>query len=128
MQIVIPEGDQQAYETNHFAPAVIDGDRVFLGGIIGMDENGKVPGDPEQQFVCAWERVKQVLEASGSSLEQIVEMMTFHIDFHDHIRTFVEVKDRYIKEPYPAWTGVGVVALARRKGLVELRIIASRNA
>ena len=100
----------------------------FIGGIIGRDENGKVPGDPEQQFVCAWERVKQVLEASGSSLEQIVEMMTFHIDFHDHIRTFVEVKDRYIKEPYPAWTGVGVVALARRKGLVELRIIASRNA
>ena len=128
MQIVIPEGGQKAYETNHFAPAVIDGDRVFLSGAIGMDENGKVPSDPETQFVLLFERVKTVLEAAGASLDRIVEMTTYHVDFHEHLMTFVEVKDRYLKDPYPAWTGVGVTTLARRKWLVEIRIIASLKA
>ena len=128
MEFVIPEGDQKAYEINHFAPAVIDGDRVFLSGVIGIDENGKVPSDPEKQFVLAWERVKKVLEAAGSSLDRIVEMTTYHVDFHDHLMTFVEVKDRFLKEPYPAWTGVGVTTLARRKGLVESGTVASLKA
>ena len=127
MESVIPEGQQSTYDNSHFSPAVVDGDRIFVSGVIGTNENGKVPDDPEAQFVCAFEGVKTVLEAAGSSLSDIVEMTTYHVDLHDHLGVFFKVKDRYIKEPYPAWTAIGVSALARRKGLAEIRVIASRG-
>ena len=126
MKPVIPEGQQATYEGAHYAPGVIDGDRIFVSGVIGKDANGKVPDDPAEQFRLAFEGVAAVLQAAGASLADIVEMTTYHVDFHDHLKTFVEVKDGFIKEPYPAWTGIGIQALARRKGLVEIRVTARK--
>lgn len=125
MQSIVPEGQQSTYDTSHFSPAVIDGDRIYISGVIGTDDNGRVPDDPATQFRCAFEGVKTVLQAAGADLSSIVEMTTYHVDLHDHLGTFFAVKDEYIKEPYPAWTAIGVSALARRKGLVEIRVIAT---
>ncbi|MCH9672166.1 MAG: RidA family protein [Gammaproteobacteria bacterium] len=127
MQSVVPEGQQATYDSSHFSPGVIDGDRIFVSGIIGVDADGRVPSDPEAQFVCAFEGVRTVLEAAGGSLTDIVDIVSYHIDFHDHLATFFRVKDQYIKEPYPAWTAVGVSALARRNALVEIKVIASHR-
>jgi enamine deaminase RidA (YjgF/YER057c/UK114 family) len=126
MQSIIPEGQQGTYDNSHFSPAVIDGDRIYLSGIIGTDANGSVPTDPKAQFECAFETVKTILEAAGATLSDIVELTTYHIDLHDHLGLFFAVKDTYIKEPYPAWTAIGVSALARRKGLAEIRVIAAK--
>jgi enamine deaminase RidA (YjgF/YER057c/UK114 family) len=126
MQSIVPEGMQSTYERSHFSPAVLDGDRIYVSGVIGTDAAGKVPDDPTEQFECAFEGVRQVLEAAGASLADVVEMTTYHVDLHEHLGTFFAVKDRYIAEPYPAWTAIGVSALARRKGLVEIRVIASK--
>jgi enamine deaminase RidA (YjgF/YER057c/UK114 family) len=126
MESVIPEGDQATYDDAHYAPGVIDGDRIFVSGVIGKDANGKVPDDPAEQFRQAWLGVEAVLKAAGAGLTDIVEMTTYHVDFHDHLKTFVEVKDSFIKEPYPAWTAIGIQSLARRKGLVEIRVTAHK--
>ncbi|MEM7251386.1 MAG: RidA family protein [Pseudomonadota bacterium] len=125
MKSIIPPGKQSTYDQSHFSPAVVDGDRIFVSGVIGVDANGRVPADPEEQFACAFEGVKEVLEAAGATLGDIVEIVSYHVDFHDHLATFFAVKDKYIAEPYPAWTAVGVTALARRKALVEIKVIAS---
>ena len=37
---------------------------------------------------------------------------------------FMAVKDRYLREPYPAWTAIGVAELIVPGGLVELRAVA----
>ena len=126
MQSIIPPGKENLYQQSHYSPAVIDGDRVYLAGVIGVGADGRVSDDPEQQFVDAFEGVKATLEAAGCSLADIAEMTTYHIDLHDHLGMFFEVKDRYILEPYPAWTAIGTTALARRKALVEIRVIASK--
>ena len=36
----------------------------------------------------------------------------------------MRVKDRYILEPYPAWTAIGVSELIVPGGLMEIRAIA----
>jgi enamine deaminase RidA (YjgF/YER057c/UK114 family) len=36
----------------------------------------------------------------------------------------MKVRDRYLKEPYPAWTAIGVAELAVPGGLVEVKVIA----
>jgi hypothetical protein len=40
----------------------------------------------------------------------------------------MRVKDRYLPEPFPAWTAIGVVELAVPGGLVEVRATARRRA
>jgi len=42
----------------------------------------------------------------------------------DHLDLLLEVKDRYVKAPYPAWTGVGVTDRANPHALIEIDVIA----
>ena len=125
MKSVIPAPMKKFYDDFHFSPGVIEGNHLRMSGMIGFDINkGVAPEDPEKQFTFAFENIKMILEEGGCSLADIVEMTTYHVDFGKHIGTFVKVKDRFIKEPYPAWTGVGTTALADPNGLVEVQVLA----
>ena len=120
---VIPDGMQVMYDNLHFAPAVAHGDRLFCSGQTGGGADGKLSDDPEAQIAQAFENVKAVLEAGGSSLSDILEMTTFHVGFDEHIRAFMTVKDRFVEKPYPAWTAIGVSGLAFG-ALVEIKVVA----
>jgi enamine deaminase RidA (YjgF/YER057c/UK114 family) len=122
--VVIPQGMENYYEQYHFAPAVKDGDRLYCSGVIGVGADGKVPADPETQFTQAFEMLKSVLTTAGASLTDVVEMTTFHAGLRTHLPTFMKVKDRYLQEPYPAWTAIGITELAFPGGLVEIKVIA----
>ena len=123
-EVVIPPGQENYYEQFHFAPAIRDGNRLYCSGVIGVGEDGKPPADPEAQFTCAFEGVKAVLNAAGVGFEQVVEMTTFHVGLQKHLGTFMKVKDRYVAQPYPAWTAIGITELAFPGGLVEIKVIA----
>ena len=60
------------------------------------------------------------------SLADVIEMTTFHVGLQQHLETFLGVKDRYLNEPYPAWTAIGISELAVAGGLVEIRVTARR--
>lgn len=122
--VVIPKGMEGFYDHFHFSPAVKDKDRLFLAGMIGLEPDGKAVKDPETQYTRAFESLKSVLEASGSSFSDVVEMTTFHVGLQAQMKLFSKVKDRYMPEPYPAWTGIGVSELAVPGALVEIRLIA----
>ena len=123
---VIPASMKASYDNFHFAPAVIDGDRVLCSGQLGNGSDGKISDDPETQFVQAFENVKTVLEEAGVALSDIVEMTTFHVDLQKNMRAFMMAKDRFIAEPYPAWTAIGTTQLAFPGALVEIRVTASK--
>jgi enamine deaminase RidA (YjgF/YER057c/UK114 family) len=42
----------------------------------------------------------------------------------EHLGLFGSVKNDYLKDPYPAWTAIGVAALFMPGVLVEIRAIA----
>ncbi len=121
-KVIIPQGMQSSYDRLHFAPAVVDGDRLFCSGVIGTAADMRVPPDPEAQFTQAFENLKSLLEAAGASLADLIEMTTFHLGFNTHIATFMSVKDKFIHPPYPAWTAIGVSELAFG-ALVEIRVV-----
>ena len=127
METVVPPSMKAYYENFHFAPAVIDGDAIRCSGVIGVGEDGKASDDPETQFTVAFEGVKTVLEAAGASLADITEMTTFHVGLSKHLAEFMKVKDRFLAEPFPAWTAIGVVELAIPGGLVEIRVNARKS-
>ncbi|MCB1748899.1 MAG: RidA family protein [Gammaproteobacteria bacterium] len=122
---IIPPSMQGFYDDYHFAPAVVDGDHLRCAGVIGIDlATGQVPDDPARQFAQAFDNLAEVLAAGGASFADITEMTTFHVGLQQHLGAFMQVKDGYIKEPYPAWTAIGVSELAIPGGLVEIRVTA----
>ncbi len=127
MESVVPPEMKAYYENFHFSPAVIDGDLVRCSGVIGVGPDGKCSDDPETQFTTAFESVQNVLEAAGASLADITEMTTFHVGLNQHIAEFMKVKDRFIAEPYPAWTAIGITELAFPGGIVEIRVNARKR-
>lgn len=120
--VVIPKGMESYYNDFHFAPARKDGDRLFCSGQIGVGEGYKCADDPETQFTQAFEHCKTTLEAAGASFDDVVEMTTFHVGLQQHINAFMKVKDRYMKDPYSAWTAIGITELAFPGALVEIKL------
>jgi enamine deaminase RidA (YjgF/YER057c/UK114 family) len=125
--VVIPKGMEHYYNQFHFAPAVKDGNRLYCSGVIGVGPDGKLSVDPEAQFTQAFESLKSVLTTAGVSFADVIDMTTFHVGLHEHLAVFMKVKDRYLHEPYPAWTAIGITELAFPGALVEVKMIARIN-
>lgn len=125
--LVIPASMQVMYDRFHFAAAARSGDLLLCSGQIGTGPDGRGIADPEAQFTAAFEAVKAVLVEAGLGFADVVEITTFHVGLMQHMATFMRVKDRYLPEPYPAWTAIGVVELAVPGGLVEIRATARRR-
>jgi enamine deaminase RidA (YjgF/YER057c/UK114 family) len=122
--IVVTPSAKRQYERFHFASAVRAGELLLCSGQIGLDERGRAIADPEAQFTRAFELVREVLEQAGVGFGDVVELTTYHVGLMQHIGAFMAVKDRFLSEPYPAWTAIGVSELAAPGGLVEIRAIA----
>ena len=124
---IIPEGWENTYNRFHYAPAVRAGDTIYLSGIVaGLAgaENETNPEDLEAAFDRCFEQLKTVLEEAGADFSHVVEMTTFHTELIHQIGPFTTSKDKYLKEPYPAWTAIDVDRLYPERGLVEIKLIA----
>jgi len=119
-RLVIPKGMQALYDQFHFAPAVRVGKNVHCSGVVGSSPTGTLDPDPAAQISQAFENLRTVLEEAGASLEDLVELSTFHVGMSEHIGIFMQVKDAFLREPYPTWTAVGVAELAFG-ALVEIK-------
>ena len=122
-EIILPKGTERNYTNFHFAPAVRMGETLYCSGQTGQGPDGKLSSDPREQIRQAFENLAKVLKAAGASFDDIVELTTFHVGFTDHIVEFMQVKDDFIREPYPAWTAIGVSELAFG-ALVEIKATA----
>ena len=120
---VVPKEMEIMQQRFHYNPGVKVGNLLFIAGQVGRDANLNVVESKEAQFVQAFENLKTVLTAAGATFDDVVEMVTYHTDMRD-LQLFISVKDRYYRGEYPAWTGVGVTALAMPGLLVEIKCIA----
>ncbi len=119
-EIIVPERMQRTYDAWHFAPAVkIDG-RIYLSGVVATPKGG----DLKAGYRRAWRQIEEVLQASGATLEDIVEMTSFHTALQDQLQDFMDVNDEFVRAPYPAWTAIGITELAVPQGVTEIRVIA----
>jgi enamine deaminase RidA (YjgF/YER057c/UK114 family) len=122
--VVIPKGMEVQYEGWKLAPGLRVGNTLYCSGQLGMGPDGTLPKSAEEQFVNAFEAVKVVLEEAGASFANVVEISSFHVGLIDELETFGTVRDRYIQEPYPAQTAIGVTELGMPGAFVELKVIA----
>ncbi|HDR8956175.1 RidA family protein [Burkholderia vietnamiensis] len=124
-EAIIPAGMESVYDRIGYAPAIKVGDTVYVSGQIGRDAAMQLIEGREAQIVQAFENLKRVLEAGGATLDDVVDLTTFHTDMRD-LPLFMQVRDRYFHaHPRPAWTAVGAHMLGGAPGyIVEIKEVA----
>jgi len=120
---IVPAGMEVIRERFQYSPGVLVDGTLYIAGQVGRNEKLEVVSGTEAQFVQAFENVKKVLTAAGAGFDDVVEMVTYHVDMRD-LALFMQIKNRYFGARVPAWTGVGVTALAMPGLLVEIKCIA----
>ena len=75
-QAIIPDGMRRIADAYQSSPAVsVPGaGLIFVSGQVGGDEAGQPIADPEAQFVAAIENLREILEAAGGTLADVVEL------------------------------------------------------
>ena len=122
---VFPAGSEQTARQIRVSPGVISNGHLFLTGMTGSRPDGSMPEDPADQIRSAFNKVESVLQAAGLGFDALVEMTSYHIDIRGHFDLFNEIRAEYVREPFPAWTAVGVAELRRPGAIVEIRVIAA---
>jgi len=123
LQDIVPEGMEIIRDRFKYNPGVVAGDTLYIAGQVGRDENLNILDGAQAQYVQAFENVGKVLHAAGANFDNVVEMVTYHVDIAD-LQGFMAVKDRYFTNHLPAWTGIGVTSLAMPGLLVEIKCVA----
>ena len=100
------------------------GDLVFTAGQTGLDPqtNELVPGGIQAETRQVLTNIKNVLEAAGSSLEQVVKTTVFLRDMGD-FALMNAIYAEFFPQNHPARTTVQVVAVPRG-GAVEIEVVA----
>ena len=122
--LVNPEETQPLYDGFHFSQANRVGDMIWVSGQVGVNDKLSPASGMAAQARLAFEGLKRTLAAAGATLDDVVELTTFHIDLRGEMAQFAKVKDEYLPRDYPAWTAVGVTQLALPELRVEIRAMA----
>lgn len=122
IDVIVPEENQKAYETMHFAPAVHHEGLVFCSGCVGNPD-----GSAEEEFRDAWRQVGRVLEAAGCGYDDIVDTTIYLVDIQENTGAMFKVKDEFIREPYPSSTWIGTTGLVIPGARAEIKVTARRK-
>lgn len=126
-QVLMPDDpDQRALlEKWGFSQAIVVGDTVYLSGVVARPR----PGETDQRlaFDRAFRTIATILARAGVGWDDVVDMTTFHTDLPGQLDAFVEVKSRYVKAPFPAWTAIDVDRLVSDIAIVEIKVVARKR-
>lgn len=112
-EAIFPAERHALYEEHGYSAAIRSGDLLFVSGQVGSRSDGTPEPDFERQVRRAFENLKATLSAGGCTLDDIVDVTTFHTDPENQFGTIMAVKqETFSKPPYPNWTALGVNWLA----------------
>ena len=116
-----PKGWEGSYHEIHYTPVLKIGDRVIVSGIPA--DRGE---SEEEKIRWAFEQLKLHLETAGATLDDVVELNSFHVardhaEFRARIEPVLKVHREFFKDHYPAWTAVGTTALFSDGAPMEIR-------
>ena len=109
-----------------YSQAIHVGDLVVLAGQMPCDAQANVvgAGDIKAQTRQVFENMKAVLAAADLTLDDLVEIVSYHTDMAD-LHGMMEVKAEYLTKDFPAWTAIGVTSLALPGQLIEIKATAA---
>ncbi|MGO7550453.1 RidA family protein [Rhizobium leguminosarum] len=112
-EVIFPADRHALYEKHGYSAAIRSGDLLFVSGQVGSRSDGTPEPDFESQVRLAFENLKATLSAAGATLDDIVDVTSFHTDPENQFGTIMAVKqEMFSTPPYPNWTAIGVNWLA----------------
>ncbi|WP_420581198.1 RidA family protein [Reichenbachiella sp.] len=113
------------------------GNLLFLSGVgprekgtkvipgVDLDSNGQVKSyDIAAQCHSVFKNIKLILEASGSSWDQLVDVTVFLTNMKDDFKTYNEIYAQYFKDNQPCRTTVEINCLPTPIA-IELKCVAT---
>jgi 2-iminobutanoate/2-iminopropanoate deaminase len=101
------------------------GDLLFVSGIPGFDDSGKLPDTFEAQFGFVAATIKRILSEAGTDTSRLVKvnvLLTRAADVAPMNKLYAEA---FGPPPYPARTTCGIQALPDPAMLIEIECVAS---
>jgi enamine deaminase RidA (YjgF/YER057c/UK114 family) len=115
---------QLAAANPNLSPATKFGHLVFVAGQTGRHPvTGELGKDIREQTRNVLERIKVILAAAGTSLDNVLTAMT-HLTNREHLTAYNEEYGKYFPTGKPARTTVTVAALNSPELLVEITVTA----
>lgn len=112
-EAIFPANRHALYEAHGYSAAIRSGDLLFVSGQVGSLADGNPEPDFARQVELAFDNLQATLAAAGCSLDDIVDVTTFHTDPQNQFETIMQVKQKvFPAKPYPNWTAVGVTWLS----------------
>ena len=110
---IFPANRHELYKLHGYSAAIKSGDLLVVSGQVGSRLDGSPEPNFEAQVRLAFTNLQETLKAGGCSLDDIVDVTTFHTDPENQFPTIMKVKNEiFHTSPYPNWTAVGVNWLA----------------
>jgi 2-iminobutanoate/2-iminopropanoate deaminase len=102
------------------------GNLLFISGQVAWDREGKVvaPGDAAVQARQAFENMRNLLQAAGATMDDVVKINLYLTNIADSAAVR-KVREEFFQPPYPAATSVEVSKLVLPELVVEVEAIAA---
>ena len=101
---------------------------LYLAGQVGVKPDGTIPESLEEQDEQIWKNVICVLEDAGFGVEDIVKLNVLSTD-PDGKSVHMKNRTKYLNDAHiPASTWVNISSLAVPNFLIELEVIAAKEA
>ena len=104
-----------------YSQAVVSGSFVFTSGLLGITANGELATGIARQTATALKNLSKILDAAGSSIENVVKTTCYLADIND-FDVFNEIYANFF-EHRPARTLIQAAALPKG-ALVEIEAVA----
>lgn len=108
-----------------YSYAIRAGNTLYLAGQVALDPDANVVGDTvEEQARRVWHNIREVLEAAGSSIADVVKVTYFMQDVRDIAREIPVREEVFAGRPLPAVTAVQAAALGLPGLKMEVDVVA----
>ena len=97
---------------------------VFCSGQLGISKGGQIPATAGAQAALAFDNIAAILAEAGLGLEHVVRINAF-VTGREHLKPYMDVRNKRFGHPLPASTLVIVAGFARPEFFVEIEVVAA---
>ena len=98
---------------------------LFCSGQLGITAEAEIPESAGDQTELCFENITAVLESAGMDFGDVVRINAY-VSGPAYLRPYMDVRDRYVRQPPPASTLMVVSGFARPEFKVEVEVVAAK--
>lgn len=108
-----------------YSYAIRAGETLYLAGQVAVDEGGEIVGSTvAEQARQVWGNIERVLQAAGSSIEDVVKVTYYMRDIRELSEEMDIRREVFAGRPLPAVTAMQAAALGLPGLVMEVDVVA----